>query len=304
MLHNNQVDENDEKATDDRGGIDPLEIENDDEETDQERVGLVSSSSGIGQTMKPIILNVNVMRNHSMRRCIAILLAVSIIVLAFVVLVNLNSSFSSSDETKIYYPTELFQKVYKNRDFENEHHVIPPYWEDVIKRKKRSFREDDSTVIPHLGPCYLPKEKIDWQKLMEKNRYVHSEGSIKYMNTRQSLRNSSPDGLGQENLAGLCRPGFIIIGAGKCGTSSLYHYLVGHPRVLPAKNKQIHYFKYWTFRPIYWYLSNFPPAKTFLSNGALMTGEASPGYLVSMNSFSKSRFSFYSTQETKASSPY
>ena len=28
---------------------------------------------------------------------------------------------------------------------------------------------------------------------------------------------------------------------------------------------------------------DFPPAETFLSNGALMTGEASPGYLVRFN---------------------
>jgi len=77
----------------------------------------------------------------------------------------------------------------------------------------------------------------------------------------------------------LCRPGFIIIGAGKCGTSSLYHYLVGHPRVLPAKEKQIHYFKNATHLPMSWYLSHFPSTETFLSHGALMTGEASPGYL-------------------------
>ena len=46
-----------------------------------------------------------------------------------------------------------------------------------------------------------------------------------------------------ESVEGGCRPGFLIIGAGKCGTSSLYQYLVGHPRVVPAFEKQIHYFK-------------------------------------------------------------
>jgi len=80
-------------------------------------------------------------------------------------------------------------------------------------------------------------------------------------------------------LSGLCRPGFIIIGVGKCGTSSLYQYLTGHPRVLPAIQKQVHYFKYYTDRPMKWYLSHFPSTETFLSSGALMTGEASPGYI-------------------------
>ena len=55
--------------------------------------------------------------------------------------------------------------------------------------------------------------------------------------SRRGVRNPS-------DLSNLCRPGFIIIGAGKCGTSSLYHYLVGHPRVLPAVQKQIHYWVY------------------------------------------------------------
>jgi hypothetical protein len=80
------------------------------------------------------------------------------------------------------------------------------------------------------------------------------------------------------NLSGLCRPGFLIIGQAKCGTSSLYHYLTGHPRVLPASQKQLDYFKYLSFKPMEWYLSHFPSTETFLARGALMTGESSPSY--------------------------
>jgi hypothetical protein len=90
---------------------------------------------------------------------------------------------------------------------------------------------------------------------------------------------SSSDRL--EDLAGLCRPGFLIIGQGKCGTSSLYHYITGHPRVLPAKQKQIDYFRYQqgSMPRLSWYYSNFPSIESFLGRGALMTGEASPGYM-------------------------
>lgn len=42
-----------------------------------------------------------------------------------------------------------------------------------------------------------------------------------------------------------CPPTFIIVGANKAGTSSLYHYLSIHPRVLPAAKKELHF---WTFR--------------------------------------------------------
>jgi hypothetical protein len=43
--------------------------------------------------------------------------------------------------------------------------------------------------------------------------------------------------------------------------------------------KQIHYFKYYSDRPLKWYFSHFPTATHFLSSGTMMTGEASPGYL-------------------------
>ena len=38
------------------------------------------------------------------------------------------------------------------------------------------------------------------------------------------------------------RPGFFIIGANKCGTSSLYRYLVDHPEVLPCAEKEPNFF--------------------------------------------------------------
>ena len=100
---------------------------------------------------------------------------------------------------------------------------------------------------------------------MHQNQYIESEQDIEYRDL-----NVEDD----DDLSGLCRPGFIVIGAAKCATSSLYHYLTGHPRVLPAKNKQITYFRNYTEYPMKGYLSNFPPAETFLSNGTLMTGES------------------------------
>ena len=39
------------------------------------------------------------------------------------------------------------------------------------------------------------------------------------------------------------------------------------------------YFAFIT-EPTSWYLSNFPSTKEFISSGALLTGEASPGYMV------------------------
>jgi len=176
----------------------------------------------------------------------------------------------------LLFPNELvgLDGVYDSKDFRNELKITPPYWDDA--KKKQHGNANEAGAKPHFGPCYLPSSKTNWKDLMHQNQYIESEQDIEYRDL-----NVDDD----DDLSGLCRPGFIVIGAAKCATSSLYHYLTGHPRVLPAKNKQVTYFRNYTEYPMKWYLSNFPPAETFLSNGALMTGEASPGYLVSVYPF-------------------
>ena len=50
-------------------------------------------------------------------------------------------------------------------------------------------------------------------------------------------------------------PDFLIIGAAKSGTTTLYDLLSQHPNVFPAKEKELNYFvRRWT--PIY--KANFP----------------------------------------------
>ena len=195
-------------------------------------------------------------------------------------------------ETDLTLPNDLVKNKFKSRgvygkeDFENEVGRKPPYWHDIqlVAKDEADVLSQNEGILPHWGPCYKPsREKlmtIDWEVEMEKNGNITSEKQIRYPHRTDDSRHARKDGK-RGNLKGLCRPGFLIIGAGKCGTSSLYHYLVDHPRVLPAKTKQIHYFKYHTSQTMEWYLDYFPGAETFLSSGALMTGEASPGYLVS-----------------------
>lgn len=38
-----------------------------------------------------------------------------------------------------------------------------------------------------------------------------------------------------------CGPGFLVIGAGRSGTSSLYRYLLSHPQVIGARQKQLQF---------------------------------------------------------------
>ena len=77
---------------------------------------------------------------------------------------------------------------------------------------------------------------------------------------------------------GACKPSYLIIGVGKCGTSSLYYYLAEHPSVRPAAQKQLQWFDHqWSTKREAWarYLASFPAR---LEPGE-MTGEASPGYV-------------------------
>jgi tetratricopeptide (TPR) repeat protein len=71
-------------------------------------------------------------------------------------------------------------------------------------------------------------------------------------------------------------PDFIIIGAQKCGTTSLYHYLAQHPKILPSIIKEINFWSREFHHGLEWYLAQFPPSP---KKQKLLTGEATPGYL-------------------------
>ena len=74
------------------------------------------------------------------------------------------------------------------------------------------------------------------------------------------------------------RPDFLIIGAQKAGTTSLYDYLVQHPRIAAARTKEVHFFDHHFARDTTWYERQFAPRKLF--GETRITGEASPFYLL------------------------
>jgi Sulfotransferase domain len=79
-------------------------------------------------------------------------------------------------------------------------------------------------------------------------------------------------------------PDFVIIGAAKAGTTSLYGWLSEHPHVAPASQKEVHYFDYNFYRGEDWYRAHFPleleRAWFAAEHGRpFLTGEASPPYI-------------------------
>ena len=75
-----------------------------------------------------------------------------------------------------------------------------------------------------------------------------------------------------------CGPDFIIIGAGKSGTSSLFRYLSHHPQVLLPQKKELGFFDRHFSKGIDWYLAHFP---SITDRPDFLTGEATPGYISS-----------------------
>jgi hypothetical protein len=76
------------------------------------------------------------------------------------------------------------------------------------------------------------------------------------------------------------KPKFLIIGAQKCGTTSLHYYLCEHPDVYRARRKEIDYFwndKKYNIRHSAYYHSQFPLPNKLPINGVVF--EASPEYI-------------------------
>ncbi len=70
------------------------------------------------------------------------------------------------------------------------------------------------------------------------------------------------------------KPNFLIVGAAKSGTTSLYNYLIQHERILPAIKKEINYWNGYRYFGFNWYRGNFP-----IISKRKITGEASINYL-------------------------
>lgn len=102
-----------------------------------------------------------------------------------------------------------------------------------------------------------------------------------------SIARKSLNGIGRfhRNLTRRFRilPDFIIIGAQRCGTTSLHRYLEQHPCISPVPIKEIHFFDFHYPKGTLWYRSFFPTSlyRQLITRWAKQrhaVGEASPYY--------------------------
>ncbi len=70
-------------------------------------------------------------------------------------------------------------------------------------------------------------------------------------------------------------PDFVIIGAARSGTSSLYMYLSRYPQIISPHKKELNFFSKYYNQGIDWYLAHFP---SITDTPNFLAGEASPNY--------------------------
>ncbi len=75
-------------------------------------------------------------------------------------------------------------------------------------------------------------------------------------------------------------PDFIIPGAQKAGTTSLYGWLQQHPQCAPSLSKEVHFFDRQFERGVNWYRTNFPLGIAWGDDdGSRLSFESSPYYM-------------------------
>lgn len=80
-------------------------------------------------------------------------------------------------------------------------------------------------------------------------------------------------------------PDVLVVGAQRCGTSSLYKLLGRHPRVIPSLRKEVEYFSTRYPEGVNWYRTHFPLSLRLevsqdLRGRVPLTFEATPDYLL------------------------
>jgi len=121
--------------------------------------------------------------------------------------------------------------------------------------------------------------------------YPHLPKRVKIDNGETIFQTRRSLDLGQEVKAYRVQdqqPRFIVIGAQKCGTTSMYEYLCQHPLIARGKRRETHYFD-WRFNTSLSsediqghrnYYMNFFERSQLSQHPSISTGESTPSYLL------------------------
>lgn len=74
-------------------------------------------------------------------------------------------------------------------------------------------------------------------------------------------------------------PSFIIIGAQKCGTTSIYNYMISHPLIVPPNRRETHCLD-WRWGASKKHIESFYKTKQLRYFPSCLTGDSTPSYLL------------------------
>ena len=101
--------------------------------------------------------------------------------------------------------------------------------------RKKKLRRQLSQLKDEL---HATEDRVERPETLERRKTTKQE-IFRLRNELRAARNDRTEG---EEPATGALPDFLIIGAQKCGTTSLYHLLSQHPLVAPAAFKEPHFF--------------------------------------------------------------
>ncbi|MGB0652813.1 MAG: hypothetical protein ACPGQL_06395, partial [Thermoplasmatota archaeon] len=124
-------------------------------------------------------------------------------------------------------------------------------------------------IEPDL-PDELAKLRRDYRKRTRTNR-----GKRGNLRAYRLIRNGWRSFTGRWHAS----PDFLIVGAQKAATTSLFYNLVQHPLVVGPWVKELHWLDRNPGRSLLWYQSFFPTKRALAGEPRRLTGEATPDYL-------------------------
>lgn len=144
----------------------------------------------------------------------------------------------------------------------------------------------DKPARPEYEPFPIVRRRRNWLNAVDGQlrRRLPPRAYLTLLGGVHGLRRMAGHSPGRGRIL----PDFVIVGAAKAGTTSLYTWLCAHPYIARAGAKEIDYFSYHHYRGVDWYRHFFPTdverAEFAAEHGRpFLTGEASPSYLLDRN---------------------
>jgi Sulfotransferase domain len=141
---------------------------------------------------------------------------------------------------------------------------------DVVRYEEKAENLRDARQ--HISRQKSKLKSKNWEIFQLKNELHAVKEQL------ESISDGSTSSGAKDELKTGTLPDFVIIGAQRCGTTTLYHLLTQHPHVERAATKELHFFDNHFDEGVEWYRGCFPPPE-WKDGHRTITGEATPKYL-------------------------